>query len=191
METVTRIGLSGARGSFSEEASKYYCRQQKLDNYTLEYLFNVENVLKALTDSKIDMGIFPIENSNGGIVYEAVQAMSRYNFLIENFFEIDVRHCLLVRPGIQPEEVTAIISHPQGLKQCRMYLKRRWPNIELDEYIDTAAAAEDLASGKLPATAAIIAARGCAELYGLEILEKNIQDLKFNFTTFIAARRRS
>jgi prephenate dehydratase len=97
---------------------------------------------------------------------------------------------LLVKPGIKTENITAVVSHPQGLKQCRMYLKRRWPNINLDEYIDTAAAAADLSSGKLPDTTAVIASRGCAELYGLDILEKNIQDLKFNFTTFIAARRR-
>jgi prephenate dehydratase len=190
MANKLKIGLSGTRGSFSEEAAQYYCRQQKLTDFELEYLFSVENVLKALADAKIDLGIFPIENSNGGIVYEAVEAMSRHNFSIEGMFEIDVRHCLLIRPRLELTKITKIISHPQGLKQCRMYLKRRWPNIELEEYIDTAAAAADLASGKLPATAAVIASASCADLYGLEIAEKNIQDLKFNFTTFIAARRR-
>jgi prephenate dehydratase len=36
------------------------------------------------------------------------------------------------------------VSHPQALKQCRMYLKRKWFGIELEEYSDTASAARDL-----------------------------------------------
>jgi prephenate dehydratase len=68
-----------------------------------------------------------------------------------------------------------------------MYLKRRWPKVKLVEYADTAKAAQDLASGKLPKTTAVIASRNAAEAYGLGILEESIQDLKFNYTSFIAA----
>ena len=68
-----------------------------------------------------------------------------------------------------------------------MYLKRKWEDVELEEYSDTAQAAKDLREGKLDACAAVIAPRKCAELYNLEILEEGIQDLKFNFTTFIVA----
>ena len=48
-----------------------------------------------MEEEKIDLGIFPIENSNGGIVYEAVQAMSKHLFNIKKIFEIDIRHCLI------------------------------------------------------------------------------------------------
>ena len=79
----------------------------------------------------------------------------------------------------------------QALKQCRMYLRRRWPSVHLEEYRDTAAAAEDLAKGILPEErhSAIIASRGAAELHGLDVLDESIQDLKFNYTSFIAAER--
>ena len=189
MEKKITIGLYGARGSFSEEATNYYCHQHKIEAEKLEYLLTVENVLTALEEGKIDKGIFPIENSNGGIVYEAVYAMSKHNFFIENIFEIDVRHQLLVKPGTTEEQITKIVSHDQALRQCRMYLRRRWPNIDIEEYKDTALAAKDLASGKLSVTVAVLAAKICADIYNLDILEKNVQDLKFNFTTFISCRK--
>jgi prephenate dehydratase len=44
-----------------------------------------------------------------------------------------------------------------------------------------------LATGELPVSTAVIAAERCAELFGLRVLERRIQDLKFNFTTFVAA----
>ncbi len=185
-----RIGLSGKKGSFSEEASHYYCQKENITNYQLVYLTTVKNVLKSLNQNKIDWGIFPIENSNGGIVYEAVEAMSQYNFQIKKFFEIDISHCLIALPQTLPQKISAIVSHPQALKQCRMYLKRKWPDIELKEWEDTAAAAEALSQKKISPNYAVIASRNAAQLYHLDILEENIQDLKFNFTTFLAVTKR-
>ncbi len=183
------IGVSGNIGSFSEEAANYYCLKNKIKNYRISYLISVENVLNTLSKGKINKGVFPIENSNGGIVYEAVFAMSKYIFNIENLFEIDIKHCLLARPGVNTGRIKSIVSHPQALKQCRMYLKRKWKNIELEEYSDTAEAAKDLGAGKLSVVTAVIAPKICAELYSLDILEEGIQDLKFNFTTFITATK--
>ena len=183
------VGISGNRGSFSEEAAMKYIAEQKIKFGGLKYLISAERVLQQLDKGEIDIGIFPIENSNGGIVIEAVRAMSKYVFQIEKMFEIDVKHCLLVRPGVKSAEVNRIVSHPQAIKQCRMYLKRKWKYVQLDEYSDTAEAAKDLAAGKLGVGSAVIAPAKCAEIYGLDILEEGIQDLKFNFTTFMAVRR--
>lgn len=186
-----KIGISGAKGSFSEEAARYYMHKHGDGTGDLQYLVSVENVLSALEGGDIDMGIFPIENSNGGIVIEAVYAMSAHLFEIEKLFEIDVHHNLLVYPGVNPDEITAIASHDQALKQCRMYLKRKWPTVEVQAYPDTAKAAEDLGKGVLPKTTAVIAPAACSKLYHLDILEESIQDLKFNYTTFIAATKKA
>lgn len=188
MNNKIKIGVSGNRGSFSEEAANYYCHKNNIKNYELAYLISVENVLRELNEKKIDKGVFPIENSNGGIVIEAVHAMSRHIFEIENIFEIDVRHNLLVKHGVKAQDIKKIASHQQALKQCRMYLKRIWPNVELEEYADTAQAAKDLSAGVLPEDTAVITPKICAELYDLDILEEGIQDLKFNFTSFIATK---
>lgn len=182
-----KIGVMGAKGSFSEKAGEEYIIQQTIAKAEILPLVSAEAVLSAIEDKQIDKGIFPIENSNGGIVIEAVHAMAAHRFTVERMFEIDVHHMLLVKPGVTASHITAISSHDQALKQCRMYVKRIWPEADILPYADTAKAAADLASGLLPDTTAVIAPRRCAEMYGLEILEESIQDLKFNYTTFVVA----
>lgn len=184
-----KVGVMGAKGSFSEQAGEEYLRLEKVAAGEILPLVTAEAVLTAVETGEIDRGIFPIENSNGGIVIEAVHAMAKHRFLIERMFEIDVHHNLLVKPGVTASHVTAITSHDQALKQCRMYLKRLWPEAEIREYKDTAAAAKALHDGELPPTTAVIAPKRCADLYGLEILEPSIQDLKYNYTTFLVAKK--
>lgn len=180
----------GARGSFSEKAAEEYIAQFTKAGEIVP-LISAEAVLAAVVAGEVERGIFPIENSNGGIVLEAVHAMANYQFAIERTFEIDVHHMLLVKPGTTSSHIDTISSHDQALKQCRMYLKRVWPEATIEPYADTAKAAEDLASDTLPDTTAVIAPRRCAEMYGLEILEESIQDLKFNYTTFVVAVKKN
>jgi len=184
-----KIGVMGARGSFSEQAGELYVKKTGESESEILPLISAENVLTALNKGEIDRGIFPIENSNGGIVIEAVYAMAKHNFEIEQMFEMDVHHMLLVKPHVTASHIDTIASHDQALKQCRMYLKRSWPECEIAPYADTAKAAEDLAKGILPDTTAVIAPRRAAELYGLEILDESIQDLKFNYTVFVVAKK--
>jgi len=181
------IGVSGAEGSFSQEAAEKYIKDGKLKNCKLVYLISVENVLSSLEAGTIDLGIFPIENSTGGVVTETVHAMAEHNINIKKIFDIDIHQNLLVRDGVAVGDIKTITSHEQALKQCREYLKREWPKAKIEEYEDTAKAAEDLASGKLSATTAVIASVTAAKLYKLKILGESIQDLKTNYTTFIAA----
>ena len=112
-------------------------------------------------------------------------ALARHIVHIEKMFEIVVKQNLLVFPGTTREEITTITSHDQAIKQCRMYLKRMFPTADIAEYPDTAQAAKDLGEGVLSKNTAIIAPKACAELYGLEVLEENINDLKFNVTNFL------
>jgi prephenate dehydratase len=184
-----KIGISGAKGSFSEEAGLSYIKSSGVADAEIVPLVTVDGVLSALEAGTIDTGIFPIENSNGGIVIEAVYAMAKHLFTVEKMFEIDVHQNLLVLPGTNPDQITHIASHDQALKQCRMYLRRKWPGVDLVPYADTAKAAEDLKNGTLSKDTAVIASRRAAELYELEILEESIQDLKFNYTSFVVAKR--
>lgn len=188
-QTPMTIGVMGAVGSFSEKAAEQYTETHALTNTTIVPLVSAESVLSAVEAGEIDLGIFPIENSNGGVVTEAVHAMAAHRFTIERMFELDVHHMLLVREGVTASQVSTICSHDQAIKQCRMYLRRIWPDAQIEPYADTAKAAADLASGELPETTAVIAPRRCAELYDLSILEESIQDLKFNYTTFVVATK--
>ena len=184
-----KIGIMGAEGSFSEEAARTHITKEGLEGVEILFLVSAERVLTALEAGEIEQGIFPIENSNGGIVIEAVHAMAAHRFTVAKMFEIDVHQNLIAKKGVNPEQITAITSHDQALKQCRMYLKRKWPGVEIEEYVDTAKAAADLANGTLSETTAVIASKRAAELYGLDIIEESIQDLKFNYTSFVVAER--
>ena len=181
-----RIGISGAKGSFSEEAAREYAKGAGLKDFSLDYLISVENVLASLEKGDIDLGVFPIANSTGGVVTEAEAAVAKHRFAIRKLFGIDIRQNLLAQKGVSKGDITAIVSHDQALKQCRAYLKKNWPKAKVEEYEDTAKAAEDLASGKLPKTTAVIASKTAADVYGLQVLEASIQDLTSNFTTFLA-----
>lgn len=184
-----KIGIMGVKGSFSEKAAENYIADQFIEGGEIVPLVTAEGVLGALEAGEIDRGVFPIENSNGGIVIEAVHAMAKHRFSIERMFELDVHHMLLVKPGVTASQIDTVTSHDQAIKQCRMYIQRVWPDSEVTAYADTAKAAEDLSAGVLPANTAVIASRRCAELYGLEILEESVQDLKFNYTAFIVATK--
>lgn len=184
-----KIGVMGARGSFSEQAGELYVRNNGVSEYEILPLVSAEAVLTAVENGEVERGIFPIENSNGGIVIEAVYAMAKHRFGIEQMFELDVHHMLLVKPGMTASHISAVTSHDQAIKQCRLYLKRVWPDADIKPFADTAKAAEALSLGELPDTTAVIAPRRAAELYGLEILEESIQDLKFNYTTFVVATK--
>ena len=184
---LTVIGVSGAHGSFSEEAGRAYAHQAGMKSYKIEYLMTVEQVLAALEEGKIHLGIFPIQNSTMGLVAEAAHAMAKHRFHIKKIFEIIIHQNLLVKKGVKAEKITKIVSQEPAIRQCTMYLKRVWPKTKLGNYEDTAKAAKDLALGRLPASTAVIASRAAAHLYKLDILEESIQDLKFNYTSFIAA----
>ena len=190
MGDVHRIGVMGIRGSFSEEAALEYAGDNGLGDVELVELVSTERVLAAVERGEVDLGIFALENSNGGVVYESVYAMAAHRFKVEDLFEIDVNHTLLVHPALPGRDaIDRIASHQQAIRQCRMWLRHNFPTTHITEEADTAEAARMLAAGELPATTAVIAAERCAELFGLRVLERRLQDLKFNFTTFVAARR--
>jgi prephenate dehydratase len=116
--------------------------------------------------------------------------MAAHCFRVVDLFEIDVNHTLLVHPDLDGrQQIDRIASHQQAIRQCRMWLRHNFPTTLVTEEADTAEAARMLGAGELPPTTAVIAAERCAELFGLRVLERRIQDLKFNFTTFVAAGR--
>lgn len=190
MGDVRRIGVMGIRGSFSEEAAVEYARDNGLGDVEMIELVSTEGVLSAVEHGEVDLGVFALENSNGGVVYESVYAMATHRFRVEDLFEIDVNHTLLAHPSLPGRDaIDRIASHQQAIRQCRMWLRHNFPTTLITEESDTAEAARMLGSGELPTTTAVIASERCASLFGLRVIERRLQDLKFNFTTFVAASK--
>ena len=104
--------------------------------------------------------------------------------LVINGEEISaVTQCLLTLPGVDLDDIRTVISHPQALSQCEGYLRRHrgW---ETRSAFDTAGAARTVRERGRPSLAAI-ASRSAAAVYGLEVLEEGIQDVRSNYTRFV------
>ena len=183
------IGIQGIEGSFSEEAAKSYCQKFGITDFELEYLVSSMNVLDGLTEKIIDTGIFAMENAQGGVVIESVEALAKNQCKIIDMFYVEISQNLLAKDNIALGDIEEIHSHEQALKQCKDYLAEKFWSKKLVEEDDTAKAAQDLAEGKLPDHVGVIASRNSAERYGLNILENDIHDLKKNLTLFLAVER--
>ncbi len=183
------IGIQGGKGSFSEEAAHIFAERQQIKQFDIDYLISSENVLEKVESGSIDYGIFAMENAQGGLVMESTYALATHRCTVIDTFQIMVVQNLLTLPNTKSDNITAIHSHRQALRQCRRYLADNFWGVDLVEADDTAESARKLSEGELPATAAVIANKACAEHYNLELLQESIHDLKNNLTLFLGVTK--
>lgn len=151
---------------------------------------NVKTWRQALEDvahKKADYAVLPMENSTAGIVSEIYDLLTEYNLFIVGEQVLRVDHVLLGLPGADKENIVQVYSHPQGLAQCRKFLEKHL-NWTTNEVGNTAVAAKNVKDSN-DVTCAAIASRDAGELYGLEVLEENICNNKWNFTRFVIIGR--
>jgi len=184
-----KIGIQGGKGSFSEEAAHTFATNHGIEDPEILYLISTKAVLEGVEFDKVAYGVFAMENAQGGVVIESIKALAEYRCNILDMFHITVSQNLLAIKDINIGDITAIHSHQQALRQCKDYLAEHFWTRPLIEEDDTAEAARRLNQNKLPNTAAVIGSKYCAELYGLNILEEDIHDLKHNLTLFLGVKK--
>ena len=184
-----KIGIQGGKGSFSETAALKFAENHGLQNYDIIYLISSMAVLDGVEMEDVDFGIFAMENAQGGVVIESVEALAKHRCKIIEMFHILVDQNLLAMPGTNIGDITEIHSHQQALRQCKDYLSEHFWTRPLVEADDTAEAARRLSEGKIASTAGVIGSEYCAELYGLEIVKTGIHDLKNNLTLFLGVEK--
>jgi prephenate dehydrogenase/prephenate dehydratase len=189
------IGIQGGKGSFNEEACRYYCATNGIERYRMLYLYTAYNVLDALHRGEADRGVFAVQNARGGVVMETIEALCKYRCEIIEKFDIVISHCIMHHPDAKFEEIDRLLSHPQAIAQCKRNLREQYPHLtpetEEGDLIDQALCAQYIAEGKLPRTTAVLAPQVCAELYGLKVEACGLQDLgDANLTTFVWVQRR-
>ncbi|MCB9667261.1 MAG: prephenate dehydrogenase/arogenate dehydrogenase family protein [Myxococcales bacterium] len=187
------VGIQGGKGSFNEQAALYYLGRNGIKEHNLHYLYTTEAVLKALHEGKIDRGQFAVHNSLGGMVDESVEAMANYKFHIIEQFAIKIAHALMIRGDATLETVRAIMAHPQVFRQCQRNLDEKYGRLVrvsgTGDLIDSAHAARQLADGAIDSGHAVMGPRVLAELFGLTLVEDNLQDLADNYTSFLWVER--
>ncbi len=171
------VGFQGEHGAYSEVASKVW-NNKLVPIPCIEFTEIFDGVKTGL----YDFGIVPVENTLGGIVSQVNQLLIKTDLSVVGAVSLPVHHCLLAREGTDRRELRTVYSHSQALEQCHHFLATN--RLEPVPYFDTAGAAKMLIEKAPPASGAI-ASELAADLYHLEIVEKNIEDFGNNVTRFL------
>lgn len=174
-----KIVFQGIEGAYTELALKQYFGENA-DSYHVD---TWRDAMEALKNGEADYAVLPIENSSAGIVSENYDLMVEYDNYIVGEQIIRIDHALLGLPEAEIEDITDIYSHPQALMQCSKYLEdnRNW---EKHSMKNTAMSAQKIKEDGQISKAAIASVL-TADIYGLKVLDKAIQNNKNNYTRFI------
>ena len=182
MSDNIRVAFQGERGAFGDEAVRAYFGAQA----TPLPFRSFADVFRVVATGEVEHGLVPVENSQAGSINEVYDLLRQHDLFVVGEIGHPVDHCLLCLPGQQLSDITRVISHPQALAQCDVYLREL--NVEIVATYDTAGSAKMVREENLRNVAAIAAA-GAAELYELEILARTIQTVQDNYTRFIVLGR--
>ena len=171
------ISFQGEHGAYGEVASREWNRDL-IPVPCSEF----GGVFDGVKSGLYDFGIVPVENTLGGVVGQVNELLIKTDLYVVGAVEIPINLCLLALPGTDHREIHAVYSHPQALAQARHFLARN--KLEPVQYYDTAGAAKMLMEER-PKASAAIASKLSAELYDLEIIKEDIQDLDRNVTRFL------
>lgn len=181
---MIKVAFQGERGAFSEIAAKKYFGTK---SYTSPS-FSFNDVFLKVKNNKVDYGILPIENSLYGSVFESYDLLLKYSLKVAGELNLQINHYLLADKNYPLSKLKKIYSHPQALGQCSIFLKKL-KNVELVPTYDTAGSAFISSQNKIEPSAAI-ASKQAGEIYKLNILKKDIQNNKANFTRFLIVTKK-
>lgn len=176
-----RVAYQGLPGAYSESAAaKAYPNCEAVPCELFETAFD------AVDRWLVDRAVLPIENSLGGSIHRNYDLLLRYSLHIVGEVKYAVRHCLLANHGVNIEDLKRVLSHPQALAQCEHTLTKL--GVVREAVDDTAGAAKFVSTSQLR-DAGAVASSLAAELYGLNILARDIQDDSDNVTRFLMLAR--
>ena len=172
------VAFLGPEGTYSDSAVKknFGSSVNKLATET------IKDVFKAVTDSKSDYGIVPIENSTEGPINQTLDCLADFNLKICGEVEMLIHHSLMGLNQAFPTKGFEIHAHEQTLAQCKNWLDSHCPDVIRVSVSSNAQAAKN---AKENSGILAIAGSLASEKYGLEILKNNIEDYSDNTTRFI------
>ena len=172
------VACQGIEGAYSQIACDSIFKSP-----TILYFNTFEHVFKAVESGMCQYGVLPIENSTAGSVNAIYDLMTRHNFSIVRSARLKVSHNLLGKYGVKKEDIKEVYSHQQAISQCADYLAGL-KDVKVTVVENTAMAARMVAQSDRTDVAAL-SSRFCAEEYGLNLLDTNVQDQDNNYTRFI------
>ncbi len=176
-EVGLRVAYLGPDGSYSQAAAlKHFgqsiapCAESTIDD-----------VFRAVESGAADFGVLPVENSVEGGVTNTLDRLVETPKNVCGEIYLAIHHCLLSKCRNR-SDIKTVLAHAQSLAQCRQWLAMHLPNAELISVASNSEAACQVAN---MGSSAAIAGAGAAELYGLNVLDRNIEDRAGNTTRFL------
>jgi prephenate dehydratase len=174
---TNRISFQGEAGANSDTACRNMFEfMEPLPCPTFEDAFN------AVESGAADLAMIPIENTLAGRVADIHYLLPLSDMHIVGEYFLPIHFQLMVLPGTKREDIKSVHSHVHALGQCRKVIRDNgWKPVIAG---DTAGAARIVSEAGDKSMAAL-APRLAADLYGLEILEENVEDAENNVTRFV------
>ncbi len=176
-EKTNRIAFQGEPGANSDTACRnVYPTMEPLPRPTFEDAFN------AVETGKADLAMIPIENTIAGRVADIHYLLPESKLHIVGEYFLPIHFQLMVLPGVARSEIKTVHSHIHALGQCRKYIRKNgWKPMVAGDTAGAAKLVADTRDRSMAALAPVLA----AELYGLDILEENVEDTERNITRFV------
>lgn len=174
------VGFQGERGAYSEAAAVTFF-DNKVEPIPHR---DFDSVFDSVTNGKADRGVLPIENSLAGSIHRNYDLLLRHNLSIVGEIQIPIAHQLIALPGVKLEDVKRVYSHPQALAQCEQSITKLLPHVERVTTYDTAGSVKMIKEKEITDGAGLASERA-ASIYGMNIIQADMQDDKENYTRFV------
>lgn len=176
MQSGLKVAYSGVEGAFAHiAAGRIFPESNRVSCSDFKAAYD------AVVSGACDAAVLPIENSYAGEVGQTIDLIYSGNLFINGIYELEIHQNLLGIPGATVEDIRKVTSHPQALAQCHHYIKAK--GFDAEEASNTAIAARMVAETR-DKTLGAIASVETAEIYGLKVLEANINKSGENTTRF-------
>jgi len=180
LEKTMTIAYFGPEATFTHQAA--------IDKFGTSLNYSAQktigDVFNEVARQQADYGVVPVENSTEGVVSHTLDMFADSDLKIVAQIVLNIQQCLMSKAPLA--KIKRLYVHPQSYAQCRGWLAKNLPKVEVIEASSNARSAELAAQDK---QAASLGGALAAQKYGLKILAKNIQDNSVNITRFIVLGR--
>lgn len=176
-QSVKKVSFQGFKGANSDMASRTLVPGCD----TLPCL-TFEEAFRAVQDGKADLAVIPVDNNLAGRVADVHHLIPRSGLSIIAEYFMPIHFALMAVRGTKASDLKHVYSHVHAFPQCRNVVKRL--GLQTHIHADTAGAAADVAEWNKRDTAALAPVLA-ADIYGLDVLENNVEDTTTNMTRFL------
>lgn len=176
-----KVAYCGVSGAFAHIAAMKMFPNAKYFPYK-----TFEDAYHAAENGECDCCVLPLENSYAGEVDTVTDLLFTGSLFVNQVISLPIEHCLIAKADASAGDIKTVISHAQALKQCKEYIAQK--GFDVLEAGNTAMAAETVKNSS-DKTVSAIASFEAAKIYGLKVIERNINDSRGNSTRFAAFSR--